>query len=77
MAQNKAKIYSTNSSPTQVSVTVPSAGTASTLTGLNDVNATSLEDGAILQYDASSNKFITRNQINTTPGKLDLNGGNF
>ena len=50
MAQNKAKIYSTNSSPNQVSVTVPSAGTASTLSGLNDVNATSLEDGAILQY---------------------------
>ncbi len=77
MAQNKAKIYSTNSSPNQVSVTVPSAGTASTLTGLNDVNATSLEDGAILQYDASSNNFVSRNVINTTTVKLDLNGGNF
>jgi len=41
------------------------------------VNATSLEDGAILQYDASSNKFVSRNQINTTTGQLDLNGGNF
>ena len=31
----------------------------------DDVNATTLEDGSILQYDATSRKFITRTDIKT------------
>ena len=62
----------------QVSVTVPSAtSVAKNLTSLNDVNATTLEDGSILQYDATSRKFITRTDIKTQSGTLKLNGGNF
>jgi hypothetical protein len=61
----------------QVSVTVPSARASSNLTSLNDVNATTLEDGSILQYDANSRKFITRTDIQTLSGTLKLNGGNF
>ena len=61
----------------QVSVTVPSAGVAKNLSSLNDVNATTLEDGSILQYDAASQKFITRTNIKTESGTLKLNGGNF
>ena len=61
----------------QVSVTVPSANAARNLTSLNDVNATTLEDGSILQYDATSGKFITRTDIKTQSGTLKLNGGNF
>ena len=61
----------------QVSVTVPSAGVAKNLKSLNDVDATTLEDGSILQYDATSQKFITRTNIKTERGTLKLNGGNF
>ena len=61
----------------QVSVTVPSARVSSNLTSLNDVNATTLEDGSILQYDATSRKFTTRTNIQTLSGTLKLNGGNF
>jgi hypothetical protein len=61
----------------QVSVTVPSARASSNLTSLNDVNATTLEDGSILQYDATSRKFIARTNIQTLSGTLKLNGGNF
>lgn len=61
----------------QVSVTVPSASVAKNLTSLNDVNATTLEDGSILQYDATSRKFVTRTDIKTQSGTLKLNGGNF
>jgi len=61
----------------QVSVTVPSASVSNNLTSLNDVNATTLEDGSILQYDATSRKFITRTNIQTLSGTLKLNGGNF
>jgi len=61
----------------KVSVTVPSASLKSKLTSLTDVNATTLEDGSILQYDATSDKFITRTNIKTERGTLKLNGGNF
>ena len=60
----------------KVSVTVPSASLKK-LTSLTDVNATTLEDGSILQYDATSEKFVTRTDIKTERGTLKLNGGNF
>jgi len=78
MAVIKAQINSNNSSgPKQVSVTVPSAGASSTFKSLNDVNATSLEDGALIQYDSATDKFVTKTTIETNTGTLRFNGGNF
>jgi phage baseplate assembly protein gpV len=74
----KAKINSnTSSGPQQVTVQVPSATIAQTLKQLNDVNVTSLSDGALLQYDAATDKFTARNELNTTTGKMTFNGGAF
>jgi|TARA_B100000902_G_scaffold39039_1_gene46454 hypothetical protein len=78
----KANINSsTSSGPQQVSVQVPSTNINITnvnrLRGLSDVDSTSLTDGALLQYDASSDKFKTRNELDTTSGTLVFNGGNF
>ena len=78
MATIKAQINSNNSSgPRQVSVTVPSAGVISTFKQLNDVNVTSLEDGALIQYDSATDKFTTKTNITTETGTLRLSGGNF
>ena len=74
----RAQINSNNSSgPKQVSVTVPSAGVISTFKQLNDVNVTSLEDGALIQYDSATDKFTTKTNITTETGTLRLSGGNF
>jgi len=78
MSTIRAKINSnTSSGPQQVSVTVPSATAAQTLRSLNDVNVTTLEDGSILQYDASSERFVSRTNISTTTSTSHKNGGNF
>jgi phage baseplate assembly protein gpV len=78
MAVVKAKINSnTSSGPQQVTVQVPSATIAQTLKQLNDVNVTSLSDGALLQYDAATDKFTARNELNTTTGPMTFNGGAF
>ena len=65
----------------QVSVQVPSTNVSITnvnrLRGLSDVDSSSLNDGALLQYDASTDKFKTRNEVDTTSGTLVFNGGNF
>jgi phage baseplate assembly protein gpV len=74
----KAKINSnTSSGPQQVTVQVPSATIAQSLRSLNDVNVTSLSDGALLQYDAATDKFTARNELNTTTGPMIFNGGAF
>ena len=78
----KANINSsTSSGPQQVSVQAPSTNVNITnvnrLRSLSDVDSTSLTDGALLQYDASSDKFKTRNELDTTSGTLVFNGGNF
>jgi len=71
----------TSSGPQQVSVQVPSTNLSvanvNRLRSLTDVDATSLTDGALIQYDASSDKFKTRNELETTTGTLVFNGGNF
>jgi phage baseplate assembly protein gpV len=78
MAVVKAKINSnTSSGPQQVTVQVPSAVAAQTLKQLNDVNVTSLSDGALLQYDAATDKFTARNELNTSTGPITFNGGAF
>jgi hypothetical protein len=65
----------------QVSVQVPSTNLAvsnvNRLRNLTDVDTSTLTDGALLQYDASSDKFKTRNELETTTGTLVFNGGNF
>lgn len=76
MANITAKINTTTSAgPKQVSVTVPSASTR--LNSLTDVNVSTLNDGALLQYDNSSKKWVSRNDILTESGNLILNGGTF
>lgn len=73
-----AKINSnTSAGPQRVSVTVPSATAAQTFKALNDVNVTTLEDGALIQYNASTDKFVTTTTISTETGTLKLSGGNF
>ena len=78
MAVIKAKINSnTSSGPQQVTVQVPSASISQTFKQLNDVNVTSLSDGALIQYDSATDKFVTRNELETTTGTLTFNGGSF
>ena len=42
-----------------------------------DVDATGVADGALLQFRASDQKFVARNQLDTTTGSLVFNGGSF
>jgi phage baseplate assembly protein gpV len=73
-----AKINSNTSSGAQkVSVTVPSATAAQTFKRLSDVNVSNLSDGALIQYDAATDKFVTKNELSTTTGTLVFNGGAF
>ena len=71
----------TSSGPQKVSVTLPSGQAAEnsslSLKLLGDVDVTSLNDGALLQYRASDGKFVSRNEIVTTTGTLTFNGGSF
>ena len=64
-----------------VSVTSPSVAqiqsNVNKFVGLSDVNASTLDDGAMIQYDDTSKKFITRTEIKTESGNLILNGGTF
>ena len=43
----------------------------------SDIDVSSLSDGALLQFRASDQKFVARNQLDTTTGTLVFNGGNF
>ena len=42
-----------------------------------DVDVSGLQDGALLQYRASDQKFVARNTLDTTSGTLVFSGGNF
>jgi|TARA_B000000609_G_C24105776_1_gene310987 hypothetical protein len=85
VAQIKARIDSTISRPQQVSVTMPAGAQSQTavtnstlkLRLLNDVDASQLKDGSMIQYSSSSDKFVVRDEITTTTGSITLNGGNF
>lgn len=77
-----AKInVNTSQGPQQVSVSLPSAQAAQNsslqLKLLGDVDTTSLDDGALLQYRSSDGKFVTRTEIVTTTGTLTFNCGAF
>jgi len=67
--------------PQKVSVTLPSGSslqnTALSLKLLNDVVTTGIQDGALLQYRASDEKFVARTELETTTGTLKFNGGTF
>ena len=71
----------TSSGPQTVSVALPSAQAAQNsslqLKLLGDVDTTSLNDGAILQFRSSDSKFVARNELVTTTGTLTLNAGAF
>ena len=71
----------TSGSPQNVSVALPSAQAAQNsslqLKLLGDVDTTSLNDGAILQYRSSDGKFATTNEIVTSTGTLTINAGAF
>jgi hypothetical protein len=72
-----ARINQKSSGAQKVSVTVPSASSAGNLRSLNDVDTSTLNDGAIIQYNASSGKFETKNEIITSTGTLTIDGGTF
>ena len=42
-----------------------------------DITTFGLNDGAILQYKASTDKFVARNELDTTTGNIVLSGGTF
>ena len=68
--------------PQVTRVTVPgpkgdSGATGGRLVELADVDATSVQDGAMLQYSATSEKFVVTNRIETETGEIRLNGGIF
>ena len=68
--------------PQVTRVTVPGPKGASGATGgklveLSDVDATSVQDGALIQYSAVSEKFEVTNIIETDIGEIRLNGGTF
>ena len=42
-----------------------------------DIATFGLNDGAILQYRASTDKFVARNELDTTTGNIVLSGGTF
>ena len=67
----------TSTGPQQVSVQLPSAAAAQSFRNLSDVDTTTLNDGVLIQYDASSQKFTTRNELETTTGTITFNGGAF
>ena len=76
-----ATINSNSTGPQNVSVTSPSVAqiqsNVNKFVGLSDVNASTLDDGAMIQYDDTTKKFITRTEIKTESGNLILNGGTF
>lgn len=72
-----ATINSTTAGAQKVSVTLPSAQVANTLSNLADVDVSSLQDGSLIQWDNTAQKFVTRTEISTTTGTLTFNGGVF
>ena len=68
--------------PQVTRITVPgpkgdSGATGGRLVELSDVDASSVQDGALIQYSATSEKFEITNRIETDTGEIRLNGGTF
>ena len=68
-----------DSGGTRGAVTVKAgAQAATTIAGLNDVDASSVTDGSILMFNSATSKFTTTNSIEPqTGGTITINGGNF
>lgn len=76
-----AKLSQANTSQV-VRVTVPgpkgdSGESATSLSGLSDVDDGSTADGSVLQYNATSSKWTATNDPSTVAGILYINGGQF
>ena len=68
--------------PQVTRVTVPgpkgdSGASGGKLVELADVDATTVRDGALIQYSATSEKFEVTNRVETDTGEIRLNGGTF
>ncbi len=75
MADIKVRVGQKNS----IKVVSSIAGdTSGTLSGLSDINASTLSNGMVLVYNSSTNKWDATLEL--TPGttqNLDINGGSF
>lgn len=75
MADIKVRVGQQNSIKVVSSI---SGDTSGTLSGLSDINASTLSNGMVLVYNASTNKWDAT--LDLTPGttqNLDINGGSF
>jgi hypothetical protein len=68
--------------PQVTRVTVPgpkgdSGAAGGKLVELADVDASSVQDGAMIQYNDVTEKFEITNRIETDTGEIRLNGGTF
>ena len=68
--------------PQVTRITVPgpkgdSGATGGRLVELSDVDASSVQDGAMIQYNDATEKFEITNRIETDTGEIRLNGGTF
>jgi hypothetical protein len=68
--------------PQVTRITVPgpkgdSGAAGGRLVELSDVDASSVQDGAMIQYNDVTEKFEITNRIETTTGEIRLNGGTF
>ena len=68
--------------PQVTRITVPgpkgdSGATGGRLVELSDVDASSVQDGAMIQYNDTTEKFEITNRIETDTGEIRLNGGTF
>ena len=55
----------------------PQGDAGGTFAALTDVDVTNLADGALIQYDGSTQKFTATNELDTDAGEIRLNGGAF
>jgi hypothetical protein len=75
MADIKVRVGQKNSIKVVSSITGDTSGT---LSGLSDINASSLSNGMVLVYNGLTNKWDATLEL--TPGttqNLDINGGSF
>ena len=77
--QNNRTVVGSVSQGNQPQVTrVQTPGTTITeFQNLRDVDASNVQDGALIQYDGDTEKFVVTNVIETETGEIRLNGGVF